>query len=194
MDIMSIIFIGLLIFVGCAVLAILFYVFQPKYAKESRMFSKKEKAPKTNTETMPTQTNTNIQQTVPQTTNSNISLSTVSLKSLFAKNELSGYSKLLSVLRNKNVIVLPKVNFSDFVSISSGNAELYKTIPYLKADFLICDDKTGNPIYIINDKKNHISNEYASYMQNIAQTLKIGYLEIDGVNDTTIAQIFAALR
>ena len=106
MDIMSIIFIGLLIFVGCAVLAILFYVFQPKYAKESRMFSKKEKAPKTNTETMPAQTNTNAQQTVQQTTNSNISLSTVSLKSLFAKNELSGYSKLLSVLRNKNVIVL----------------------------------------------------------------------------------------
>lgn len=193
MDLTSIIFIGLLIFVGCAVIAVLIYVFQPKYAKESRMFSKKEKTQKVKNkkEELPSTNNT---VSSAQTTNS-VSATTISPKPLFSKDELDGYSKLLGALRNKNVIILSKVNFSDFVSISSGTkSELYKIIPYLKADYLICDDKTGTPLYIIKDTKKHVGDEYTTYIKNIAQTLKIGYIEIDGVNDSSIAQIFATIR
>lgn len=198
MDIYSIIFICLLVFTALAFIAILVYVFQPKYARESKIFSKKEKKVSKTTEQLEiAQNNTNAAPTKTpiQREEAVLASGSVSNKPLLSINELNDYIKISNAIKGSNAIVLPQVNYSDFIAINPGSkTELYKILPYLKADFLICDSRTAMPICIIKDKNKDMEFKYRAEVVQLTTALKISLLELNGINDATLAQIRLQVR
>ena len=181
MDKTTFILIGILCFVGLVMICTIFYVFQPKYARSFRMFEKKK---------------SKANDVAPIITTS--STSAIEWKPILSPKELKSFRRLNKALKNKNVVIFPKMTFTDFVHIKSIDANaknpFYTILPYLKADFLICDIDTGLPLCIVRDLRIQMDNLNKSHIENIAEALKIKYIEINGMTDEAIIQIYNAIK
>ena len=196
MDTTSIILIGIICSVCIAFICVLIYIFQPKHTREVRMFSFGKKDNPSDM-VINTSSDTHITSNNVNQYNSN-SIDSLSFKALFNDYELEAFNKIYRAFRNKDILVFSKVNFSDFVSIqkisASQDNEFYRILPYLKADFLLCNANTGKPICIVKDDKIPIENAYKTFQNKIADKLKIKYIAIDGVDDVSIAKIFQIVQ
>ena len=182
MDKTSFILIGILCFVALVMICILFYVFQPKYARSFRIFEKKR----------------NRASEIVPTTTITASTSEIQWKPLLNTKELKSFRRLNKALKNKNVVIFPKITFTDFVHIKSIDANAknpyYTILPYLKADFLICDIDTGSPLCIVRDLRIQMDNLNKSHIEKISEALKIKYVEINGMTDEAIIEIYNAIK
>ena len=182
MDKTTFILIGILCFVGLVMICTLFYVFQPKYARSFRMFEKKK---------------SRSNDVVPSATVAT-STSEIQWKPILNTKELRSFRRLNKALKNKNVVIFPKITFTDFVHIKSIDANAknpyYTILPYLKADFLICDIDTGSPLCIVRDLRIQMDNLNKSHIEKIAEALKIKYVEINGMTDEAIIQIYNTIK
>ena len=184
MNVAEVVMIGMLCFVFIALICTLVYIFQPKYKKSFRMFEKKVKEPKKSKDS---------------TTETPASVSySIECRPIMKEHELTAFERLSHALRNKGVFIIPKINFSDFVQIKNTEANaknpIYSILPYLKADFLLCSMATGKPICIVRNTKTPMENANQTHMKNIAAALKIQYIEVEGIDDKTIVEIYNKIR
>jgi hypothetical protein len=184
MNVAEVVMIGMLCFVFIALICTLVYIFQPKYKKSFRMFEKKVKEPK-NSKDSTTETSATTSYSIEY-------------RPIMKGHELTAFERLSNALRNKGVFIIPKINFSDFVQIKNTEANaknpLYSILPYLKADFLLCSTATGKPLCIVRNTKTPMENANQAHMKNIATALKIQYIEVEGIDDKTIVEIYNKIR
>lgn len=187
METTEMIMIGSIIFVIIAFIITLIYILQPQNMKSSNLFRKKKKQPLQNKATGIGPNNTQIEVVTT-------SIDTLALKPILKSYDLETFNRLSAALKNKDVIVFPKILFSEFISIqkivAKQDNEFYNVLPYLRADFLICKASNCRPICIIRDTKVPTENAYKAYMKKIAEKMNINYLEVEGINDATIADIY----
>lgn len=196
MDTMQIMMMCAIGFVILAFIATLIFILQPEHLKSSSsIFKKKKKQPVVQRSGSASTTAGQNSATIETVSTS---LDTLAMKPILKSYELESFNKINSALRNKDVIVFPRILFSDFIGIqkivANKDNEFFGILPYMRADFLICSSHNCRPLCIVRDKKIPIENAYKSYMENIAKKMNIHFIEVDGITDFSIAEIYKILQ